>query len=235
MNQKKKIIIVAAVVIAAVMFATILIVAKKSTIILPASPNQAVSPQPNLPQPTTVEPPAPLAEPVPLKVNFQYPYPVSWEEGGAKFSLTGVSLGEIDAPSNPNVQPQTYSWLENFNATSGDKHYQIGEKIYALTLILKITTDASYSNHDCLSVDLRRVLNEEGDLAQANSPTFALPNGCIAAPNATYANQKLFFVVPDSEKEFTLTTGGNSNIFFSVKLTPEGKLNIENLSAETQG
>ncbi|GEM_PF-6553046 len=198
--------------------------------------------------PPVVEPKAPIAEPpAPTSesatssttkpaatVNFQSPYPVSWEDGGASFSLTGVALGYTPAQADPNLRPPTHSRLLNLQATSSGGYYQIGVNVYALTLKLKITTAVSYSNTNCLEPQLRRVINEEGDLALPNTKQFSFANGCVATPDTT-TNQEVSFVVPESETEFTVTTGGASNIFFSVKLTPDGKLNVENISAETRG
>lgn len=198
---------------------------------------QNVLPPPPVAQPAAAvaEQPATTTKRAVAGVSFQYPYPVSWKEDGVEFLLTGVSLGTIKAPANPNVSPPTYPRLHNLESTSSGGYYEIGIDVYALTLKLKVTTDVSYGNQNCLELKLRRVVNEEGDLTPPNTQEFAFPNGCVAMPNSTYANQEVIFVVPETDKEFVITTGGNSNVFFSVKFTPDGKLDVENLSAETQG
>ena len=43
----------------------------------------------------------------------------------------------------------------------------------------------------------------------------------------TYFNQEVIFIVPEEERVFTLTTGGELNIFFTVKALDNGDFEIE--------
>jgi len=157
-----------------------------------------------------------------LSESFSYPYPLSWEEDGISFSLTGISLGEISAPGN-------------LTKTLGN-YYQVGEKIYALVLGLKIKALESY-NYTCVSLNFRRALNEEGDTAIPNNDQFRFPGtgGCQATRGVTFNDQKVIFVVPETEKVFTLTTGGKSNIFFTVTVLDDGHLKLEKTYTGNQG
>ncbi len=88
----------------------------------------------------------------------------------------------------------------------------------------------------CLNMNLRRLVNEEGDLAEPITRQFVFRDtgGCLTRANATYY-QSVDFAVPAQEKSFTITTGGASNIFFSVSVTGDNKLQLENISGENQG
>lgn len=160
---------------------------------------------------------------------FTRPYPVTWNEGGAdELDITGVTLGEMDAM--PDI----------VNVSTGQPYVQ-GTKLYALTLILKISTGNSAS---CLSVNMRRVISEEGDLAQPNTTSYDFPDvrgGNIQdrlrcpAPNSTFDNQKIIFVVTEADKEFTFTTGGQSNVFFFVTVQADGTLKVEKAPTSENG
>ncbi len=141
---------------------------------------------------------------------FDYPYPVSWEEQGARFSLTGVSLGQRSA-----------SGL--FNTVTGD-YYKSGETIYALTLYLKIKT----VREGDISLQVRRAINEEGDLVPPNNRQFFFPGsgGTMAIGNSTFLDQQVVFTVLESEKEFIINTGKYSNIFFTVTVLKDGSLSV---------
>lgn len=142
--------------------------------------------------------------------NFSSPYPLLWQEAWSgketiDYALTKVSLGKRTAP--PGLQK-----------TSGD-YYKANEEIFALTLYFKVkTSNWNGPGALCIKPSLRRLINEEGDLLPPDNQDFYSANmkmGC-AGPNRTYSDQEVIFVVPENEKEFTFTTGGKSNIFFSV-------------------
>jgi hypothetical protein len=152
-----------------------------------------------------------------LEEKFSYPYPVSWQEEGVTFNLTGISLGKISAPSN---------LLKN----SGG-YYEEGEEVYALTLVLEVKTPET--KVECMRLNLRRELNEKGDMVAPNTDQFHFPNspnsmGCVPAKNITYTDQKIIFVVPESENKISITTGGESNIYFTIwKFSTESNLQLE--------
>ncbi len=50
--------------------------------------------------------------------------------------------------------------------------------------------------------------------------------GC-PMPSTTYNDQSVVFVVGKDEKEFLLNTGGQANLFFTVKVVEGNKLKVE--------
>ncbi len=149
---------------------------------------------------------------------FSYPYPLTWDEGADRLDLTGVTLGELQA--TPDIVD-----------VGAGRPYPDGAKIYALTLILKISTGNSQM---CLPLNMRRVINEFGDLAQPNTTTYDFPDvrgpqvkGYCPSPNSTFDNQKVIFAVDGAEKQYALTTGGRSNTFFFITVQDDGTLKVE--------
>ncbi|TSC82864.1 MAG: hypothetical protein G01um101420_46 [Parcubacteria group bacterium Gr01-1014_20] len=152
-----------------------------------------------------------------IKATLSSPYLVSWSEAGSTFSLSGVSLG-------PTVAGPDLS-----DGRGG--LYREGVTLNALVLHLKIT---SGKTAECLSVDFRRVLDEEGNLAQPNTFRYkfvdpSIPGSFTGCPmsSTTYNDQSVIFVVGKDEKEFLLNTGGQSNLFFTVKVVEGNKLKVE--------
>ena len=157
---------------------------------------------------------------------FTLPYPLTWMDGADEFDLTGVTLGEIDA--TPDI----------VNARTGQP-YQQGTRIYALTLIFKISTGNSSM---CLPLNMRRVMNEAGDLAQPNTTSYDFPDvrgsgakGYCPAPNSTFDGQKIIFEASRTDTQFTLTTGGSSNIFFFVSVQDDGTLSVRKVPTSENG
>lgn len=175
-----------------------------------------------------------------LSRAFDYPYPVSWAEEGARgaawffpmipspekikieFSLEEVSLGTISAPAG----------LMKFGGAGSD--YDPGEDINALTLKLRISNKSDATT--CPELTIRRIINEVGDAMRPNTRQFEFPGGggCQISPNSTYGGREVIFVVPEGEKQFMFTTGGTSNVFFSVT-EKDGALEVQNISAQKEG
>ncbi len=153
--------------------------------------------------------PAQKESPAPEQEKYQ----VFWEENGVEFSLTGVSLGKIPASSG----------LWKIPGVS----YSAGEEIFALVLDLKIKITEPFGTG--VPLNLRRLLNEEGELLAPNTKGFVFPDsgGDFGKPNQIYENQKVVFVVPESAKEFNITTGGKTNIFFTITVSGDGSLKVE--------
>ncbi|MEA2097585.1 MAG: BspA family leucine-rich repeat surface protein [Patescibacteria group bacterium] len=145
-----------------------------------------------------------------VQESFSYPYPLSWtweqEIRTADFSLTKISLGERTIPS-----------------FVGSATYKPGDEVNALTLYFKINTHWEDVGV-CLSTELRMILNEEGDVLAPVNNRFSA--GCLMG-DRTYFDQEVIFVVPETEKVFDLTTGGELNIPFTVTLLENGHLKIE--------
>ncbi|MDP2598545.1 MAG: hypothetical protein Q8P49_01805 [Candidatus Liptonbacteria bacterium] len=161
-----------------------------------------------------------------LSANFQYPYPVSWEDSGVQFDLTAVSLGKKTYPAS--------SLLNLESPVPGSSYYTEGQMVNTVTLIVKVSNKTTYDN-DCARLAVRRVTNEEGDVAPPNISKFNFPSGsCGIDANTTYVGQEIPFVVSGADKDFTFTTGGSSNIFFSIS-AENGAVRVENISAQKQG
>lgn len=150
--------------------------------------------------------------------SFSYPYPVSWEEENAEFSITGAELGYITVP--PQGDPIKNPIQTLFRADGGA--YKEGERFYGLTFYLRI--DAKKS--EPIIPPMRRIIDELGGLAAPASRFIIFSDqplifGFIATANTTYLNRKLIFEISENWRqegdEFLFTTGGTSNIFFTVK------------------
>jgi len=163
---------------------------------------------------------ATTSEPVLINKTFSYPYSLVWSETPDQiykldYSLTQISLGEREVPSF--IPPSS--------------PYKPGDRIYALTMYLKVKT-SSYSIGLCPEVDFRMELNEEGDLM---SPVNAYFNNECFWGNQTYNNQEVVFVVPESQKQFNITTGGKSNIFFTITVLQNGDIKLEKSATSESG
>lgn len=137
---------------------------------------------------------------------------LSWKEDGAELNLTAVSLGKISAPAG----------LWKIPGVS----YAVGEEIHALVLDLKIKITDSFGA--TIPLNLKRLLNEAGEFQSPNTKGFVFPDsgGDFGRPNQIYENQKVIFVVPEGTKEFNITTGGKTNIFFTVTVQLDGTLKV---------
>jgi hypothetical protein len=161
--------------------------------------------------------------------NFSSPHPLAWQEAWnngkqtVDYTLTKISLGKRTAP------PQ-------LKKPSGD-YYETGEEISALTMYFKIKTNNwNDSSALCIKPSLRRLINEAGELSPPDNQEFyssGMKMNC-AGSNKIYLDQEAIFVVPENEKEFTFTTGGKSNIFFSI-INSNGNLNLEKAPTSESG
>ncbi len=137
---------------------------------------------------------------------FSYPYPVAWSEGKTEFSVTGAAL----VPTSTTA----------------------GEAMYALTFSLKITNRSAVGV--AAQLGIRRIANEQGDLAAPSETQFYFSDrdGNGIQPNATESDVPVTFLVPASDKQFEFTTGGASNIFFSVTAQDDGTIKVEKEAIE---
>jgi hypothetical protein len=150
------------------------------------------------------------------ETSFSYPYPVVWEEQNQlgddiEFSLTKISLGERLFESN---------------------QYTTKGNIYALTLYLKINVPQT-GGAPCVALNIGQELNEQGDFAAPINKQFYFADtvGCLPNPGKTYYDQEVIFKVPETEKSFTFTTRGKSNIFFMVNLLENGQFKVGSVSS----
>ena len=148
------------------------------------------------------------------KTSFNYPYPVAWQESGATFSLIGISMGNMTIEKG----------LPEIKKPNGGAYLQ-GEKAYILQLHLKISTTRAV---DCLPLNIRRLINEEGNLLAPSVTQIWLP-GCSAQANQTYSDVRVPFVISPAEKEVIFTTGTLPKNFYSVKILDGNNVKVEKL------
>jgi hypothetical protein len=197
--------------------------------------NIIVEQPPASPAPAATNTPPPASPPTEntsyASYFSSYPYPVTWTEGGDEFDLVGVTLGHMA------VTP------DMVNGSMGGQPYPSGTKIYALTLVLKISTGNSQM---CLPVNMRVVISEAGDLGLPDTTSYDFPDvrgpqvkGYCPAPNSTFYNQKVVFrasqMMPPTTMQFLLTTGGSSNVFFFVTPQSDGTIKVEKAPTSENG
>lgn len=122
--------------------------------------------------------------------DFEYPYPLSWESGGIKFDLIGITLG---APPVDFV------------------------KGTALTLKFKIHNDSDTDSNYC-KFSVKRLINEEGDfLPFSVGKTYGCGLGAYLTHFDDYYSALDSY--KPSDKEFILNiSDGSSNFFLIVTL-----------------
>lgn len=231
MTKRKLIVLVVAVVVVAL---GIVLILSRGSKITPASTGVPVRQTPPIIPAVTSSSSAPTSTPVALakvpsrrwESKFSYPYPVSWDESWEKiynghnwgnfkasFALTGVSVGTTTLQATTYMPPVPY---------------KAGDEVYAIIFIFKIATIDTHNHEggDCVHQNVRRIVNEAGDLSTPLEPMWYSQGGCLSVLDATYDNVKLTFVVPESEQPFSFTSGGKSNIFFEVSMSDDGGVNV---------
>jgi hypothetical protein len=152
------------------------------------------------------------------------PYSIQWHTGGpagATFTLLGVSLGKVPAPS--------------FSA-DGPRADRVppGQPMYALTLHLKIRMDDAqdqWGQNPTARLTLRRILNDEGDAVAPYNPQIFLPDsgGSSGLPACTYTHD-ILFRVPENDREFLIATRADSKLVFRVSFSANGGAKVEKVS-----
>ena len=158
---------------------------------------------------------------------FSYPYPVVWKGGNVAYSIVGASLGEARIP--PDAQIPNNPTNRNIKDSQGN-YYPVGSEVYALRLYVK-PSNSNYNYNDFYDpyFDMKRVLNEEGDVVGTSIKGIASTLGPGKIINGTKAVE-VWFIVPEGEKDFTISTGKRSitEIFFGVSGQQNGSIKIEN-------
>lgn len=134
---------------------------------------------------------------------------LSWQEGQNGFSLDKIVVGSMPAPKNLQKNPNS----------SPVEYYREGEKVNVLVLYLTIKAG---SKGACLPAGLRQVIDEVGNTASFNN-SFAP----CASSNGVLTAQPAIFAIPNAIGTHLLTTGGDSNMFFTITLTEDGNLTFE--------
>lgn len=95
-----------------------------------------------------------------------------------------------------------------------------------LTLALKVRVGNTY---ECIPLNLRLLLNEEGDMERPITQQFQFPDsgGCQGTPNTTYNDQYVVFSVASVVPPFFITTGGLSNVYFKTATTTNSGIEIQ--------
>ena len=80
------------------------------------------------------------------------------------------------------------------------------------------------SAYECVPLNLRLVLNEEGDVKRPLTQQFQFPDGggCQGTPQTTCQDQRVILSTDNVTPPFWMTTGGLSNIYFEVATTTSG-------------
>ena len=147
------------------------------------------------PSSSIYEPPSPTTTTI-GEAQFSFPYPVSWQgTNRANFSLIGASIIESNQGG------------------------------YTLNLFFKINTIGGFCYSAPDSFPIRRLINEEGDLALPD----AAPMGCFNG-NAALYDKKAVFNIPDLEKEIVIQVmdqSGQMQTFFTIRLSDTNELKVE--------
>lgn len=156
-------------------------------------------------------------------------------------NAVSVSDSDAGAGESTEIQPKSRTtkfsfpyplswseWTYKFDLTA------VSFEPERLTFYLKINTGRDAA---CQEIALRRLIDEEGNLAppeNANGAFLQDEEGkCIAVPNAAFPDQKVVFAIPAAEQELLFTTGGQSNIFFSVTIRGDGTVDVHNISRDS--
>jgi len=118
--------------------------------------------------------------------------------------------------------PYPVTWTE-----SGAGISVMGASLQGNQLTLKLAV-AMGNVEQCIPLNIRLLVNEQGDLAPPVTPQFTFPESgaCEGAPGATYTDQQVVFDVDPTISPLFFTTGGASNVFFQISTTTYGGLNV---------
>ena len=167
---------------------------------------------------------------------FPYPYPVIWSSGNVTYSIVGASLGEARIP--PDAQIPNNPTNRNIKDSQGN-YYPVGSKVYALRLYVK-SSEPNYNDFYDPYFDMKRVLNEEGDVVGTSIKGIAGTLGPSKIINGAKAVE-VWFIVPEGEKDFTISTGISTGkrsipeIYFGVSGQQNGSIKIENYTTNNSG
>ncbi len=179
---------------------------------------------------STSNQPTPTATYFGASADFSAPYPISWTEtksGDMTFAITNLSLGMRKVPSLPPGSTSSFDvW---FSGPAGET-YKPGDDIYALTLKVKISIGgwygiSQYDENAFPHITLRLLLDEKGDLQAPNTKLYLPPSSGLSM--RTPYDREVIFVVPETQRQFELTTGADSNKFFSVRARDDGGMNLQ--------
>ncbi len=140
-------------------------------------------------------------------------------------SQTPVLPATVGGFSSEYSSPYPVQWSEggeSFSITGA----ALQNNQLALSLAIKMGIVS-----ECVPVNLRLVADEFGTLRPPSAPpasTFTFPDtqSCNGTPGATYSESAVFSIDPSIFSPFLLTTGGASNVFFSVATDTAGGVDV---------
>ena len=152
-------------------------------------------------------------------VMFTAPYPIVWDDtnntpnfgGSGKFSLLGVSVGDIV------VDNDTLTALWN---GFDNQNYTEGQRVHALTLHFKIHV----KDGGQLPQAMRLVTIQGNEMDKVTPPhrDYLYPNhkpsNDFVQSDTTIQDARVFFPVDQDQKEFIINTGGVANIYFRIAI-----------------
>lgn len=175
-----------------------------------------------VPRPVVITPPS--LEKIERSITFSSPHAISWEEPPFRYAVTGVSVGTF-----------TVSKGSMITVSGTEKKYVPGEKVPALEITIKVTNRGS--SPTCPAMNLRNVINEEGDLGTPLNRQFLFSSGSCVLNALSSETQQIIFAlesIPSLEsipKQFTIYTDGTSQIFFSIITEGAKGLRVEKVKA----
>lgn len=167
--------------------------------------------------------PSPSGE---LSVVFTPPYPVVFSErdntpnfgGAGKFSLTGVTIGDYEV-----TESNKMSFWDGFKYT-----YDVGQKINSVALEFKINVTEGGQ----LPQSIRMISVDEAGGEDRTPPINRdylydghKPMNDFATTDSTVENAQVVFAVPEGATSFMFTSGGSSEIKFSVAVN-NGQISV---------
>ncbi len=173
---------------------------------------------------------------VPAPLSLTLPdssYSISWEDS-AHIISSSHSQPPITARTKLSllhVQRIPLTFTEGISERSG----------LTLTFGALVSTLSSSTEKICdwkIPIGLRRVADEAGTLVAPQSAYFTPEQNtklCIEPQKPLLLEKKVIFPIPESESEFLFTTGEPTNVFFTVKVSATGTIQVERAPQEIPG
>jgi hypothetical protein len=163
--------------------------------------------------------------------DFAVPYPITWNNDGVIYSLTGAAFTAAIQANAASAASGTFA-SGGILTTDATANFRGMNKI---TFYLKIeNTTHAYKQPQ---ITLRYLSNENGDLAAPSAERLSLPANDAApdrlGPLLTAKDQEIDFAIPANIAQYEFTAASSSGIFFTVGIGADG--NIELTPEATNG
>ncbi len=158
------------------------------------------------------------------------PYSVSWDDG----VQTLTAAGPISRPANVKLS------LLDVHASSislGVETMTAPALAFNLGALISISSSTGKICDWKFPIYLRRVTDENGTLAPPQDSYFTPTenNTCIDPAKPIFLEKEIIFPVSASDNNLLFTTGGSSNIFFTIHVSPTGTIDVERAPQEIPG